>query len=478
MKKIKCLLMVSLIVILAMGVFTACTEAGDVDREVYPHLVTYCANGGDLNGKTERYLYMQDEVHAIEPSSSDTAMVRQPTYAGYKFLGWAKGKVDENGNPVLLDSPKYRLDGGVWMTDDGAVTAEVAKSDSSSVLKYYDYDAEDLWDFNNDIVTENVVLVAVWGEYSKFIFANKDGDAWEDLSDLVAGNVGESDPRYEGYQARLYDVTGSSGTKISIADITNAYAKQFANRTAIRYYADPDMTKQVVGNKYEVTSTITVVYCLDIEGDYTIVTSASDFKNALTDNENIYLDANLDMSATVLSMDFRTYTGSIEGANHKLTCFAKTEDDTWKTISQAACAQGEQNTYGAFLGALSNSTISNLNIEMTVTFQICVNPDPEGDSKQGEVGTERDAKCYLGFFAKSMSGCTLKNVNVSVEYEITRSTYIKTTEYVDGKPTDIYEENAFEVDVIVGDWQAIESADNVIGDDCSITVTKKDTASK
>lgn len=474
MKKIKCFLIVSLIVILALGVFVGCNKVGGVDRETYPNKITYCANGGNLKGKTERYLYVQDGVRAIEPILDPSAIIEQPIYSGYKFLGWAKGKVDSEGNPVLRDTPVNRADGGVWMNADGAISEKAGRVDPTAQHKYYDYDVNDMWNFSTDLVTEDIVLVAVWGELNKFIIANKVDGEWEDLGDLIAGNVTEEDERYEGYQARLYNVTDSNGTRILAKDINDAYEDQHAGYTVIKYYFDKEFT-QPVYFPCTVDDVITVIYCQEIEGDYDIVDEFSEFRDAIKNNNNVYLLGDISMAGKDVSVfaGYNTYTGTILGNDHTIS-------DISVEIKQVACEEGEQNTYTAFLGDLSGATIKELTLDIEVEFVIGINPTPtDADVEKGMDGTERDAICYVGMLARSMKGCTLEDVTVTAEYDITRALIGLGDWHLDENFNSVETKipNTFEVEVRVGSYQAIESSNNTVTGG-SVTVTEKQEAAE
>lgn len=464
MKKIKCFLIVSLIAILALGVFVGCNQTGAVDSEKYPHEITYCANGGNLKGKTERYLYVQDGVRAIEPTLETNAIIEQPIYSGYKFLGWAKGKVDSEGNPILRDTPVIRTDGGVWVNADGAITAEAAKADSAAQHKYYDYDANDMWNFSTDLVNENVVLVAVWGEFNKFIIANKVDGEWEDLSGLISGTV--SQDQYEG---RLYDVTDTNGTRIIAKDIKDAYAQQHVGYTVIKYFFDEEFTEPAYF-PCVVEDVITVIYCMEIEGDYTIVDEYSEFRDAIRNNKNVYLLDDISLAGKDASVfaGYNEYTSTIAGNGHTVSGIV-TE------VKQTQCAEGEQNVYTAFFGALNGATIKDVTFEIEVEFIIGINPTPtDADVEKGIDGTERDAVCYLGAFARSMKGCTLENVIITVEYDITRALIGLGDWHFDENFNNVETTipNEFAVEVRIGNYQAIESGVNtIIGG--SVTITEK-----
>lgn len=249
MKKFKYLLIVSIIAIMVGGMLVGCELTGRVDVETHPILVTYCANGGSLDGRAERYIFLEEGVTVPEPGKSTA--IAAPTRVGYRFEGWKVGKLDEtkllqdpsgddrlgehyvpllksesevelvsekNSSGVTVDRLEYNLDskygaqdGGVFMTVDGAVPEDeaiatiknvnISEDRRNSIRAYlYDYDREaENYDFNsrnwwegreadsNGNVNKDIVLIAVWSNYNQYIVADKKADGtWEDTDDYEA----------------------------------------------------------------------------------------------------------------------------------------------------------------------------------------------------------------------------------------------------------------------------------------------------
>ena len=105
MNKLKHLIIVALIAMLSCGVAVGCTTDSGIPAD-QPHKVVFCANGGEMGGKAERYFNFADKA-PINP-------IAEPTRKHYVFKGWALGSLDADGNPVYASSAKYLDDGGVW----------------------------------------------------------------------------------------------------------------------------------------------------------------------------------------------------------------------------------------------------------------------------------------------------------------------------------------------------------------------------
>lgn len=472
MKKIKCLLLISLIAAISICVFVGCQDEFVVDREALPYKITYCANGGTLDGKTERYFFVEENVRAIEPSaSSSNNILMMPSREGYKLIGWIKGKVDENGEPVLIEKQEYSVDGGVWMNFEGAITeAEAVDSatgeykDDTVSHKFYqhdDFSNESIWwDFSKDYVNENLALIAVWEPYNKYIFANRDfssDSGWEDLSDLTAADFEFGGEVHEKYRSRLHDIS-SEDFSITDSDINGSFKIDRAGYTPIRYYSDASCQNEItfpyIANSED---KVTVIYYKDIKGQYTVINEkgnpADNFMNAVLKNEDIYVDVNIDMNGKTNSLTAAKYTGTILGNFHVI-------DNLTSQVSQSYVGTRTENTYGGLFDELDGANISNLTINCSLVFYIAVDPaDPRN-------GKPLDAMCEVGAFCKSMKNTTLKNVDFTIHYIVDRSEVAigAVLNQDTGLLEDVNGPNDYKVEVKVSEWTAKEKGK----EECSI----------
>lgn len=458
MRKFKYLLLILLVAMLTVGTMAACSRDVQWDLSDTPILITYCANGGVFGNVSEQYEYVKADSFAPGPDNSG---VVNPTRAGYRFVGWAKGGVNEEGKPVLLAEPKYPADGGVYTNRFGALTQSQAETESTNKPykhEYYDYDQDDLWNFEKDIVKKNVVLVAVWAEYDKFIIADKDenGD-WVNYEDFDK----DSD-LYNEYEENslLHNVTSNNGSRIEESQAKNAYKSDRPDNTLIKFYYDEECKNEVSWPYFIEPGKLTVLYYEELDDVYDIVNSTAGFQNALLLGNNMYIVEDLDFTDVAYTVHANTYSGKIVGNNHKIS-------NVKVTVTQTRVEVGKQSIYGGFFGDLNETQISDLDIEVRVNFVIAVDP------YNNRVGSIRDAICYVGMFAKSMSHCSVTNVRFTAEYEVTRSK-VSGDLYIDpetGKLVSDQYDNDYKVDVVISDWQSRPSASTIVYDDCDIFVT-------
>lgn len=527
MKKLKYLLILSLIAVLAVGVLVGCQSQYEVDRE-HTYKITYCANGGRIKGKTERYIYLNHTVkdqngnwravtplYAPEPSAQ--GLIDPPTREGYKFAGWARGKVDSDGNPVMLTennmSKRDRTDGGVYINDDGAVDFDTAREYKEYIkaqedgtaendeelteternenkskqaifatmrLEYYDYDRNNLWIFKADKVESDIVLVAVWERFNKFMLVNEERegskfefDKAEDIEVLTDEEFvfDEADEKcgetYKKYEKRITDVAATNLlTESVLLEKYASFKDRNADYTPIRFYLDPEHT-QPLTFPYEVTKNFTLIYCEEIAGKYTVVReNPGDFIEALNNNRNIYIepidhnsnDRVLDLTGRKLSIGTSTYSGTIIGNNFTIKGITSAI-----TQSMAKYMPNEMNIYGGFFGDLDGAKISDLTLEYSFSFEIAIDPN-DSSAKPA------DKMCDVCAFARTMNNTTLSNVRVNVVYTVTRSQVPGPDgEIVNDQMVYPFVDNDYDVTFnLINGWAAKAGFNNTVTSDCSI----------
>ncbi len=477
MKKLKYLLFLVLAAIAAVGVLAGCSSdyVSDADTGVTPYTLTYCANGGLLTtgikgiSKYEAIFRVMDGVQAFDPSV-DTNIVAEPSRPGYIFMGWAKGKVDEEGKPALLDEPlNGTLDGSIHVNKFGSLGPDITDKTGTERICYYDYDRNDLWDFSKDKVTENTCLVAVWENYNKYIIAQRDDSGeWEDYDDVLADDfvLGEG-PVYEKYADRFVN---ARGTGITESALKEAYQNARPNHTALKFYKDEACTEEITF-PFIVNDLVTIIYYKEVEyeGIFELVSNARDFNSAISNGKNIYLMGDIedvksnngDYSANMGNMckSAKPYTGEIRGNGYSIT-------GVMTAVDQVISERGSFNKYGGFFGELKGAQIYDLNIEYTTRFTIGVDPT---NALSG--ASSNDSECHFGLFASVMNGCVFHNVKVNVKYEVVRS-IVDGESYVgpDGKLVVPQVPNTYDVDVKVYNWapRSINQMDDTYNSDITI----------
>jgi len=467
MKKFKLLLTLAVVAILAAGVLVGCSSQFELDPNETPHKVTYCANGGLIENRAELYYYYPDEGLILTPTTDGD--VENAVRVGYTLLGWAKADVDASGNPVLLDEPLYPNDGGVWVTEDGAITesqfAEMDKIGNTYTKKYYSYDVNDLFEFKGTYVTEHLVLVAVWGVYNQYVVVDKDAEGnWVDFSELyavedgvVTDKVTEDEAilaKYTNNLTKISNATGVISSRDGLDDSYDALGRE--GYTLIRYYLDEECAVELTF-PYTATKPLTPIYYTEIEGDYTLVSSYSEFRDAVRADENIYLMKDVDFANKGVDNNGSTYTSILQGNGKKLL-------NVSVVIEQTQCKEGAANVYGGLFGTLDGATVKDVEINITVNFEIGVNPnDNDPSTALDDIGTERDAVCYVGVFAGALIGeYSISGVTVNATCMESRSVVNGDRVYNPEKNRWEYEQvpNSYEVEVFFADWQGIEGAES------------------
>lgn len=148
------------------------------------------------------------------------------------------------------------------------------------------------------------------------------------------------------------------------------------------------------------------VYLDLIEGDYTVVKTARQFKNAIAKGENIYLCNDIDFDEDEIS--FTNYSGEILGNGYKVSNFTIDYDDSRSGL------KGE-------LDDLSNGA-NHLYVSLFFELKDAVIKDITFDNIIVDINTRNSQIKYLVFapLAIKMENTTLENVSFSGNFTITR----------------------------------------------------------
>lgn len=223
--------------------------------------------GGTCQNSKNKITYLydfdgtQDSIKIIDPNVLITSPQDQIIRNGYHIEGWYQTKVE---NP------------------DGTV------------------EYSDKWDFANDTMTlEGVELYAKW-EINKVYT----------------------------YEVYYYDVNGNEVLldKYEVKE-GEKFSELFLNNKEVEGYTSLGYLDES-GNPWDENFThpggesdLAIKLYLDlIEGEYTVVKTARQFKTALTRNESIYLMNDIDLEGEEIS--FNSYSGTIQGRGYKVYNFA------------------------------------------------------------------------------------------------------------------------------------------------------------
>ena len=221
--------------------------------------------GGTCQNSKDRvsYVYSFDgtktDTLIIDPNVLDTDAEDQIYKTGYHIEGWYRTKtVDENGNITYSDK----------------------------------------WDFAKDKMTlDGVTLYAKWeiNRYYSYELYYFDESGKEVLLDSYQCNEGE----------KFYDLFLDK--------------KEVEGYTSLGYLDENGKPWNKAFTHPGGDSDVAVKVYLDlIEGEYTLVETYKEFRNAITRNENIYLLNDIDFDGRNREMCFDSYSGEILGNGHKL----------------------------------------------------------------------------------------------------------------------------------------------------------------
>lgn len=230
------------------------------------------------------------------------------------------------------------------------------------------------WDFEKDeLPLEGLTLYAKWNKDVKYSYNVCYYDSNNKL--IILGT-------YEVKEGEVFDDW-------------RGFASDRKNYTPLKYLdefgEDWDETFKHPGGEDDCSINVFVEY---IEGDYELVSTAKELKNART--KNIYLLNDIDLDGEEFS--FTSYNKILKGNGHKIKNFKvpvignKTSgvDDHLDSSLKAV--------YGSIFGALNNATITDVTFE-DVEFVV-------------EVGYDLISKVYVAPLCANMTNSTISNVTI------------------------------------------------------------------
>lgn len=309
--------------------------------------------GGVCQNSHERvsYLYTFDGTTAdmliMDPNVLETNPNDMILKNGYHIEGWYKVKTT---NP------------------DGSVTYS------------------DKWDFEKDRMTlDGVTLYAKWEENRtyKYELYYKDKD---------------------GNDVFLDEMICKEGAKFSDRLIKNKTVEGYTSLGYLDEEGNPwDNNFTHPGGKEDLSIK---VYLDLIEGEYTVVKTAKQFKNAISRNQNIYLCADIDFDEDEIS--FGEYSGEILGNGYVVSNFTIDYDDSRSGL------KGELDDL--------NGSSNYLYVSLFFELKDAVIKDIEFKDIIVDIDTRNSQIKYLVFapLAITMENTKLENISFSGSFDITR----------------------------------------------------------
>lgn len=328
MKKRSLLLAIVLLIVCATSItLCACNKTKKAD---YDYLVTFDYNYGniDANCPTQYLGVKKNSLVGIKPTPESKTFT-QGTVTGYYLEGWYTAQVDSEGKPVVDE------------------VTNMVKLDKK-------------WDFETMRVNSDITLYA-------------------NLLRIPTISFVDRATKQEVLKYNTWDPT------TVINRLSDALAPKKDNYTLYDYYVAETGDERFVW-PFTVGTEDKTIYVEFIEGTWDIVKTAREFKNGITNNKKIYLDADIDFSnERTLWNERAIFNGTINGNGHKVTGMKR-------TITFA----NDTKEYGGLFFALGeNCNISDITFEVDATIEI--------DHKTKEY--------VVGLFANSIAaGARLKNV--------------------------------------------------------------------
>lgn len=236
---------------------SSCGE-GQTEKS-YDYLVTFNYNIGSLDATCpDQYLGVKSGgLVGIQPGFSDD--FRLSPVSGYYIEGWYTAKLDSDGNP--------RVDSGT-----GRVILDRK------------------WSFESDKVSADMTLYANLLRQSNLLYVDIE------TGETVMTSIGTPG--------------GTLNKPMSL------FAPKKEGYTLLGYYKDAEKTEAFAW-PFTYTDGDSRVYVDFIEGDWTIVSTADEMKNAIASGENIYLASDIDFTGkTWVSTKYNAKT---EGNGHTVS---------------------------------------------------------------------------------------------------------------------------------------------------------------
>lgn len=301
----------------------------------------------------------------------------------------AYSQAEKNGctRRVTYDLGNGRVNGNaslLYMVEDNALLPElgVASGTTRPVLAGYrltgyytlseDGKTETDWNFATDRATSDITLYARWAR--EFTVSIRYG---EGNKNSISATFSEEKPT-----ANTFRVPNYSG------------------HTFYGFYLDAEYTRPVTfpyTHKLDADNPNETVYAKFLDGNYTIIRTASDFKGTINAGTKYYIDADVDLTGVKITVA-ETFSGAFYGNGHTITGLSvsrtqsRTSDAygmfgritstavfdriTFTGVTVSVALSNEQNSMishiGAFAGAVSDgATFTDVTFAGSLVYDLC-----------------------------------------------------------------------------------------------------------
>ena len=258
---------------------------------------------------------------------------------------------------------------------------QTKKTNPDGSVEYFDK-----WDFATSRMTiDGVTLYAKWEENRTYKY------------ELYYKDINGNDCYLDGYECK-------EGAKFSDTLIRNKTVKGYTTLGYLDEFGNPwnNNFKHPGGD-----ADLTIKVYLDlIEGEYTVVKTARQFKNALSRNQNIYLFNDIDYDED--EINFESYSGTILGNGYTISNFTIGYDDSRTGLKgELDDLTGASNhLYVSLFFKLENAVIKDITFKDAIV----------------DIDTRNSQIKYLVFapLAVTLNNTVLENVNFTGTFDITR----------------------------------------------------------
>ena len=293
-------ILIILVIVLTLCTLAACSTGVDIDSilDEYPITVTIDYNGGKDGESSSQRI--QCKKDSLLPRPGTTSFLSEPQLAGYEVGSYWKG-VRGNDGELLLEKE---------------------------------------WNFQTDRVTEDMTLFVIWQR--------------EKAITIIYG-----ENNTQSYTFRIIESATSSN--VFNRNDLETVAPKWQGHTFYAYYLDEDCTQELQYPYDYSANPVETLYTKYIEGNWKIVKGISDLIG-IGANDNVWLDADIDLSSYKGNIFPANYSGEFNGRGHVISNYAFSK----------STSRGTTNCYAGLINILSATAyihdVTFENFTLTVSF--------------------------------------------------------------------------------------------------------------